>query len=60
MDDFKLGGRIQMIASDFERMINAEKRIGLRPNATKCEIVAKNLDIIKNCQIFKDIKKIVR
>ena len=60
MDDFKLGGRIQAVASDFERIIDAEKRIGLRLNTTKYEIVANNFNIIKNYLMFKDVKKVIR
>ena len=44
MNDFKLGGRIEAVASAVQRIIDAEKKIGLRLNATKCEIIAKNLE----------------
>ena len=60
MDDFKLGGRIEAVASDVQRIIDAEKKIGLRLNATKCEIIAKNLVVIKNYQMFKNFKKVTR
>ena len=58
MDNFKIGGRIEAVASDFQRIIDAEKKIGLRLIAAKCEIVAKNFDVIKNYQIFKNFKKV--
>ena len=60
MDDSKLRGRIEAVASDVQRIIDAEKKIGLRLNATKCEIIDKNIDVIKNYPIFKNFKKVTR
>ena len=59
MDDFKLGGRKEAVSSDVQRIIDAEKTFGLRLNATKCEIVAKNFDVIKNYQIFKNFNRVL-
>ena len=55
MDDFKLGRKIEAVASDVERIIDAEKKIGLCLNAIKCEIIAKNLDVIKKLPNFQEL-----
>ena len=60
MIDIKIGGRIQMLASDVQRIIDEEERIELRLNDTKCKIVAKNVDVVKNYQICKYFKKVSR
>ena len=60
MDDFKPGGKIQAVASDIQRIIEAYKRNGLHLNTTTCEIIAKNFDLIKNFQIFMDFEKVAR
>ena len=56
VDDTNLEGTISQVANDVQLIIDSHQHIGLRLNAHKCEIIAKNFELIDKHPIFKDFK----
>ena len=46
------------MATDVEKMIQSSAERGLTFNASNCEIIATNFDIVDNIDTFKDFKRI--
>ena len=46
------------MAADVERVIQAAEKTGLTLNASKCEIIASNFDIIENIDTFRDLRRV--
>ena len=57
--DIDLEGEISSVARDVQAIIDSHLLTGLLLNECKCEITAKNFDIIDETAVFKDFKRIV-
>ena len=57
MDDVKLEGKVQVVASEVQAIIDAYPETGLRLNPSKCEIVCSNFDILNDYPVFKEFKR---
>ena len=58
MDDVKLEGQGQVVASDVQAIINAYSETGLRLYSSKCKIVCSNFDILNDYLVFKEFKRV--
>ena len=58
MDDVKLDGQVQVVASDVQAIIDAYFDPGLRLNPSKCEIVGSKFDILNDYLEFKEFKRV--
>ena len=58
MDDFSLSGEVSVVAEDVETLVRYAEETDLFLNASKCEIIANNFDIINNIDTFKDFIRI--
>ena len=58
MDDFSLSGEVSVVTEDAETLVCSAEETDLFFNASKCEIIANNVDIIKNLDTFKDFIRI--
>ena len=58
MDDVKLEGKVQVVASDVQAIIDAYPETGLRLNPSKCETVCSNFDILNEYPVFKEFKRV--
>ena len=58
MDDFSLSGELSVVTEDVETLVRSAEETGLFLNASKCEIIVNNFDIINNIDTFKDFIKI--
>ena len=56
--DIDLEEEISSVARDVQAIIDSHPLTGLLLNAWKCEITAKNFDIIDEFDVFKDFKRI--
>ena len=60
MDDNNLEGKIATVAEDVQFIIDFFPTIGLVLNASKCEIICSNCDLVDQYSIFKDFKRVVK
>ena len=58
MNDVKLEGQVQVVASDVQAIIDAYSETGLRLNPPKCEIVCSNFDILNEYPVMKEFKRV--
>ena len=56
VDDTNLKGKIATVAEDIQIIIDSFTTTGMVLNASKCEIIYSNVDLIDHYLIFKDLK----
>ena len=59
VNDINLEGKVSSIARDVQSIIDSNPTTGLVLNASKCEIMAKNFQMINKFSIFKDLKELL-
>ena len=58
VDDINLEGELSSVARDVQAIIDSIPTSGLVFNERKCEITAKNFEMIDKFSIFKDFKRV--
>ena len=58
VDDINLEGELSCFAIDVQAIIDSNLMTGLVLNASKCDITAKNVEMIEKFSIFKDFKRV--
>ena len=60
VDDINLEGELSSVARDVQAIIHSNSTTELVLNACKCEITARNFEMIDKFSMFKDFKRVLR
>ena len=60
MDDLSLSSDLPTLAKDVKTIIDSEPVTGLRLNASKCEIISEDFNLIESFEVFKDFARVTK